>query len=116
MVCSAGSGELPFGRERRRLNREMPDKMKRINIYPEDSSWDPGNRKVKQIDCTGRRASLTLEAALTVPLFLLAWLAVICVMDIYRIQAEVKTSLSESAENWGCTPRPRRGRDSPRWM
>lgn len=79
----------------------MPDKMKRRLIYPEDSSWDPGNRKMKQIGCTGRRASLTLEAALTVPLFLLAWLAVICVMDIYRIQAEVKTSLSESARELG---------------
>lgn len=53
---------------------------------------------------TGRkaaRAGLTVEAAFVVPLFLLAMAAVISLLDIYRIQAEVKTSLSESARELG---------------
>lgn len=80
----------------------MPDILCKIKIHcPEVSFQDLGNIQHRQGRSTGRKASLTLEAALTVPLFLLALVAVICMMDVYRIQAEVKTSLSESARELG---------------
>lgn len=77
----------------------IPGRIK--NCCPEVSFQDLGNCQYRQDGSWGRKASLTLEAALTVPLFLLAMVAVICMMDIYRIQAEVKTSLSESARELG---------------
>lgn len=47
------------------------------------------------------RGSLTVEAALLLPLFFLGMTALICVMDIYRIQSQVNVSLNESAKELG---------------
>lgn len=60
----------------------------------------PG-KKMLRIRKTTARAGLTVEAAFVVPLFLLAMAAIICFLDIYRIQARVKTSLSGSARELG---------------
>lgn len=81
----------------------MPDfsNFRQTENIPEDSSRNPAVWSGNTPPCFWRRASLTLEAALTIPLFLLAMLTVICMMDIYRIQAEVKTSLSQSARELG---------------
>lgn len=81
----------------------MPDIIRKKRNSPEDSFRDPAKREIRRKNERGfrRKASLTLEAALTVPLFLMALLAVICMMDIYRIQAEVKISLSQSARELG---------------
>lgn len=81
----------------------MPEKElnRKIVNGPEISFRDPDDQPGRKNRGLNGKASLTLEAALTVPLFLLAMAAVICMMDIYRIQAEVKTSLSESARALG---------------
>lgn len=47
------------------------------------------------------RAVLTVEAAFVVPLFLLGVGTVLGMMDVYRIQAIVRTSLHQSAEELG---------------
>lgn len=47
------------------------------------------------------RAVLTVEAALIMPLFLLAVCTLLGMLDIYRVQALVKTSLHQSAEELG---------------
>ncbi len=48
-----------------------------------------------------KKASLTLEAAVVVPLFLLGICALFLVFDLFRVQALVKTSLNESAQELG---------------
>lgn len=47
------------------------------------------------------RASLTVEAAAVIPIFLLTASTLLCVLDIYRVQAKVKTSLHQSALELG---------------
>lgn len=47
------------------------------------------------------RGSLTVEAALLLPLALCALTAWMSILDLYRIQAEVKTSLHQSAKELG---------------
>lgn len=46
-------------------------------------------------------ASLTAEAAVVLPVFLLTAGSILGMMDIYRIQAQVKTSLHQSAQELG---------------
>lgn len=48
-----------------------------------------------------RRGALTVEAAVAVPVFLLAMSSILGILDIYRIQALVKTSLHQSALELG---------------
>lgn len=55
-------------------------------------------RRILRHPCSG---TLTLEAAVSVPLFLLAFLVLTGLMDVYRIQAEVKASISQSARELG---------------
>lgn len=47
------------------------------------------------------RAVLTVEAALIVPLFLLGICTLLGMMDLYRVEALVKTSLHQSAQELG---------------
>lgn len=47
------------------------------------------------------KGSLTVEAAMTVPVFLLAASTLLCALDIYRVQAKVRTSLHQSALELG---------------
>ena len=46
-------------------------------------------------------AVLTVEAALVIPLFLLGICTLLGIMDLYRVQALVKTSLHQSAQELG---------------
>lgn len=48
-----------------------------------------------------RRASLSVEAAVVVPIFILTVSTILGILDIYRIQSAVKTSLHESAMELG---------------
>lgn len=48
-----------------------------------------------------RKGSLTVEAAFILPLFLMGMLTLICLMDIYRVHAEISLSLNESAKELG---------------
>ena len=47
------------------------------------------------------RGSLTIEAAVVLPLFFIGMVALICVMDLQRIKTEVNVSLQESAKELG---------------
>lgn len=49
----------------------------------------------------GERASLTVEAAIALPVFLLTLTAILGILDVYRVQAQVKTSLHETAMELG---------------
>ena len=44
---------------------------------------------------------LTVEAALVIPLFLLGICTLLGIMDLYRVQALVKTSLHQSVQELG---------------
>lgn len=48
-----------------------------------------------------RKASLTVEAAVAVPVFLLAVGSILGILDIYRMQSLIKTSLHQSAMELG---------------
>ena len=48
-----------------------------------------------------QRGSLTIEAAVILPLFFIGMVALICVMDLQRIKTEVHVSLNESAKELG---------------
>ena len=67
------------------------------------NSNDSGNRKVcfyafhKYL----LRGSITVEAALVVPLFLALILFFVSIFEIYRVQALIKTSIHESAMELG---------------
>lgn len=50
---------------------------------------------------TKRSASMTIEAAVVIPVFLLAISTILSILDIYRVQALVKTSLHQSALELG---------------
>ena len=47
------------------------------------------------------RGSLTIEAAVILPLFFMGMVALICVMDLQRVKTEVNVSLQESAKELG---------------
>ena len=47
------------------------------------------------------RGSLTIEAAVVLPLFFMGMVALICMMDLQRIKTEVNVSLQESAKELG---------------
>lgn len=86
-------------------------KTRRVSLcfFPErkhGNSWNPGSvRKFFEFSNSRRfykpRAVLTVEAAFIIPLFLLAVWTVLGMMDLYRVQAMVKTSLHQSAEELG---------------
>lgn len=48
-----------------------------------------------------KKASLTVEAAVVVPLFLIGMCTIFCLIDIYRVQSMVKLSLHQSAQELG---------------
>lgn len=48
-----------------------------------------------------KKGSITIEAAIVVPLFFLATVALICVMDLQRIKSEINVSLNQSAKELG---------------
>lgn len=61
-----------------------------------------------------RRGSLTVEAAIAVPVFLLTVSSMLGILDIYRVQAMVKTSLRQSALELGMYAYAAdKGEDSP---
>ena len=47
------------------------------------------------------KASLTIEAAVVLPLFFMGMVALICIMDLQRVKTEVNVSLNESAKELG---------------
>lgn len=51
--------------------------------------------------CVKRRAVLTIEAAVVIPVFLLISMSILGIMDLYRIQSMIRTSLHESAMELG---------------
>ena len=48
-----------------------------------------------------KKGSLTVEAAVVLPLFFIGMLALICVMDIQRVKSEITVSLNESVKELG---------------
>ena len=60
--------------------------------------------KPRAASCTSsklHKGSLTVEAALILPLFFMGMLALICVMDLQRIKTEINISLNESVKELG---------------
>lgn len=51
--------------------------------------------------CLKRKAVLTIEAAVVIPVFLLVAVSILGIMDLYRIQSVIRTSLHESAMELG---------------
>lgn len=48
-----------------------------------------------------QKGSLTIEAAVTLPLFFMGMVALICIMDVQRVKTEVNISLNESVKELG---------------
>ena len=57
--------------------------------------------KTRRVSLCSFRAVLTVEAAFVVPLFLLAICTLLGMIDLYRVQALVRTSLHQSAQELG---------------
>lgn len=60
--------------------------------------------KTRRVSLCSFRAVLTVEAAFAVPLFLLAICTLLGMIDLYRVQALVRTSLHQSAQELGMMP------------
>ena len=60
-----------------------------------------------------KKGSLTIEAAVILPLFFVGMVALICVMDLQRIKTEVNVALNESVKELGMYAFALDGRDSP---
>lgn len=92
------------------LFRNNPTNNKKGNMRKTKSSLPNGNNTRalfvarplapgrKALLCTLRRASMTVEAALAVPLFFLALTCLICMMDLYAMTAAAVVRLQEQAE------------------
>jgi len=57
--------------------------------------------KTRRVSLCSFRAVLTVEAAFVVPLFLLAICTLLGMIDLYRVQALVRTSLHQSTQELG---------------
>lgn len=108
-----------------RCNKEKKSKIRNIEEYPpEDGTIKKDSLQAERTDdspsrsiftrirrvflCISeksgkwrRKASLTVEAAAAVPIFLLTVCSILGMLDIYRVQALVKTSLHQSALELG---------------
>ena len=73
---------------RKTLFRQKEYMIKRSKVSPRASS-------------KSLKASLTIEAAVILPLFFMGMVALICVMDLQRIKTEVNVSLNESVKELG---------------
>lgn len=58
-------------------------------------------RASPRVSSKSQRGSLTIEAAVILPLFFMGMVALICVMDLQRIKTEVNISLNESVKELG---------------
>lgn len=71
--------------------------IKKQNLIPDAVGKRHRRKKLSFL----RRASLTVEAAAAVPLFMLCMTALICMMEIYGIYAKETVHLQETAEQTG---------------
>lgn len=70
----------------------------RYSLTPKALNTRSGKRAAS---CTFRRGSLTVEAAMVLPLFFLSLLACICLMGVYARHMETTVRLQEQAEKLG---------------
>lgn len=92
---------MPSGKEKRKMALQA-DKTRQSPLC----SFLKTSRKVflwilKKREGRYRKASLTVEAAVAVPVFLLAVGSILGILDIYRMQSLIKTSLHQSAMELG---------------
>lgn len=97
MRCSKNIKECLPGKEKRKMALQA-DKTRQSPLC----SFLKTSRKVflwilKKREGRYRKASLTVEAAVAVPVFLLAVGSILGILDIYRMQSLIKTSLHQSA-------------------
>ena len=72
---------------------------------PAVSALPPGGKKVlprrKRVSFFVSRGSLTVEAALAVPLFFFCVIALVCLMEMYGLHVRKLTVLQQRAESAG---------------